>query len=161
MNTVIILSIFVSSFFIEKLIDKLALSVFCFAVLSFNIAGHYIPNEYGQLYYLLAAIVDLSLIIILSKMSAITSLITKIQQVCKAFIAVNFIGWALFMLYYEPILYEIMCGVLYAYLLTLTLASKERGDVGYFTMDRWSPGFLLNLYKSYRFVQGGKTEKRA
>jgi len=101
-------------------INKLAVYIFCFLAALFGLLGELIPDSYGYFYYIGAGLTDLLVIYVLSRIAHPTKLISKIQELCINFIAVNFIGWAMFMLYMEPIYYTGLCFLLYLRMITIT-----------------------------------------
>jgi hypothetical protein len=115
--------------------ESVNIYIFCLFSLMFNVIGDRIPAEYGSFYYIGAAATDLSIIYILSKLFRISQITIKIQQVCKLFITVNFIGWIMFMMYESPIYYNALCTILYLYTLSTTTITGVNNAMGDNAMD--------------------------
>ncbi len=118
----VLLLIAISAFFHVKE-DRYAIVVFCLFCVTFKFMGKHSNGEYQFLYYLLAALFDLAIIQTLSKISVVTDLIIKLQQVTKWFIYVNLFGWAIYELYYPSLFYDALGGALF--ILTFIIVTQE------------------------------------
>lgn len=109
--------------------------IFCLFCLIFNTADKYIVEPYGAFGYVGAALTDLLIIYILSRLVHISEVTLKIQRVCKIFITVNFCGWILYMLGEPPIYYKSLCSVLYLFTLATITISGVKNVLGNNAMD--------------------------
>ncbi len=132
-------------------------AIFCVLTGFFNVVGRAIPDDQGLVYYLGAAINDLIIILIISKLDHISELAIKLQGVCEIFIAVNFIGWVLFMLYVDPVYYNLLSAMIYIY--TINLILKGSGDVGAISMDFGRSSFSSRNRSSNHSVRSNKEKQ--
>ena len=157
MNTFLIFCILISAYFMLNDIGRFSIYVFCSFVIAFNIIGNYIPAEYGTLYYIGAAIIDLLIIAILSQVVNPTKATTNIQDTCKAFIMLNFIGWVLYMNYASPEVYTFLCALLYSGLFLSILTGGKHGDA---TLDSRDTSFYSNHPARDYVMQSNEKEAR-
>ena len=155
----ILTMIIVSMFFLE---DRQSINVyiFCLFCLIFNAVDKYIPEPYGGLAYIFAALTDLLIIYILSRLSHVSEVTLKIQRICKMFITVNFIGWILYMLYEPPIFYKALCTSLYFYGLITTTISGVKNVFRNSSMDWRVFSIFSHTRSSYHTEKANKEEAR-
>ncbi len=120
-------------------VGRFSVYTFCGAVSVYNVAGYYIPDDYAVLYYPFAALTNLFIVYILSKIEKPTKTTIVVQNWCVVFIINNLIGWAIFMLYYSPIAYT--CLNVITYILMLLTIVKGHRD-GNNNMDWNRSGFF-------------------
>jgi len=101
-----------------------ALTMFTIPSLLFYTAADYIQVSH----YLFAALIDLSIIYALSRISEPTRLVSYLAIACLASMFINLIGWILYMMYLEPVYYEMAGVVLYAVVIVLALWEGENGN---------------------------------
>ncbi len=88
----------------------------------------YFIEDYIQVYsYLFGSVIDILIIICLTKISEPTKLVAFLAIACLASILINLIGWIMFMMHLDPIYYEMAGVVLYAVVIFLSLWSKTNG----------------------------------
>lgn len=91
------------------------------------------PFVSGASYYVFAAVLGFWGVFALSSLPNPTTLVVRLQRVALASIAVNFAGWALWVAYLPPTLYNVVFVALYVWLLIELLRRDIRG-VGVFPM---------------------------
>lgn len=126
--------------------NVISLLIFITGTLIFRILEPMIQNSLGFFYYALASIIDLTIILILSKFSHLTRLIVQIQTFCLIFIGLNLIGWILYMLYITALIYELFGYILYASMLIIITIGRDKHDVGGVTMG----SRMFNFYNNHR-----------
>lgn len=119
--------------------------------------GLFLSGLDGPWYYLSAAIVDLTILWGLSRISETSGTILSLQRISLISIALNAMGCGLWLLYYPPFAYDLTFILLYLAAL-FTLLKKDRADVGHNSMDRKHPGlrFSTSDRDSYLHKHGGK-----
>ena len=140
--------------------DAVNIYIFCLFTLVFNTADGYIPAAYGAISYLGAALNDLLIIYVLSKLIHISELTLKIQRICKLFITVNFAGWIMYMLYEPPIYYNVLTTILYLYTLYSTTITGVKNVLGDSAMDGWPSRIFSHTRSSYHTTKANKEEAR-
>ena len=139
-------------------INKLAVYIFGLLAALFGLIGEYIPDSLGYFYYIGAGLTDLLVIYILSRIAHPTKLISKIQELCICFIAVNFAGWVMFMAYMEPIYYTALCFLLYSRMIIIT--KGDGNALGDNTMGGWYPRIFSSDNTGTYSLQPNKKETR-
>jgi len=135
LDVFLILTMVIVSIAFLKERQSINIYIFCLFCLIFNTADKYIIEPYGAFGYIGAALTDLLIIYILSRLIHISEITLKIQRVCKMFITVNFIGWILYMLYEPAIYYKVLCTALYFYTLIITTISGVKNVTRGGSMD--------------------------
>lgn len=101
-----------------------------------------ISNSLGNYqYYLGAAITDLIIINLISKIVKPTATIINLQKIALWFIYVNTIGWIIYELYYPPFLYNTICLALF--ISALVVAVRKGGDSGLGSITSNSNDFTI------------------
>ncbi len=138
--------------------NRLGIYVFCFLATLFGLVGQLIPDNLGYFYYIGAALTDLLIVYVLSRLANPTKLISKIQELCILFIAANFAGWVMYMAYLEPIYYTVLCFLLYSRMILITNGGVY--DLGNNPMDSGYIRFFSNDNANSYVVHQDKTEPR-
>lgn len=128
-NILIFLCAFAALFTLNEK-NQLAVYVLCFLTVVFNIVADQIPASQMTYYYLGAGMNDVLIIYILSRFRRTTKLIDLMQRICIGFIAVNFIGWVLYMLYVSYTEFILMYTVIYLGLLLTILSNGDNYVIG-------------------------------
>jgi len=136
--------------------NKIAVYIFCFLAALFGLIDHYIPNELGFISYMAAALTDLLVIYLLTRLANPTDLISKIQKLCIYFIIVNFVGWIMYMAYMEPIYYTGLCLLLY--LRMIVIANGSGNALGNNSIVRWGASLFSGNRVSNYNLSTNKTE---
>jgi len=97
----------------------------------------------GLEYYASAAEFDACIIFVTANMAHPCRLIKDIQRVCAISIALNVVGWVMYMLYVPPALYDFSFTLLYLWTIIILLR-KDRQYIGDYTLDNWANYFRLN-----------------
>ena len=134
--------------------------IFCLFTLVYNSADGYIPHDYGSVSYIGAALNDLLIIYVLSKLIHISEVTLKIQRICKLFITVNFCGWIMYMLYEPPIYYNVLCTALYLYTLYSTTKIGVRNVLGNHSMDWRLSRIFSHTHSSSHTTKANQKEAR-
>ena len=140
--------------------NKIIAYVFSGITITSNVIGELIPNEYGSMYYLAAALADLAIIYALSNLSRPSELTIDVQDACRYFILVNLFGWAAFMLYIKPDVYNLLCAILYSWILLTMIRNKDDYVLGNNAMDRWWNGISANIVKGVGYMPRNEREAR-
>ena len=113
--------------------DRYSILVFAALCGFFQFISDDISDSSGYAYYLGAAIVDLLIIILISKAVKQTATLINLQKIALWFIYTNTAGWITYELYYPPIFYDALCLVLFV--AAIYVAAKKGGnrDLGSFT----------------------------
>lgn len=159
-SDILILSIVVVALIFLEDENKLAVLTLGLAVLMFDNIDSLIPDSWGAIYYIGAAIVDLIIIALLNQFSTPTKLILQIQNICLLFICLNLFGWICFMLYFQPEAYNFLCAVLYAWTLVTIFRGRDKHVLGNNTVGRGGVGFLSNNHTSGHALQANKKATR-
>lgn len=106
--------------------------VFCCATLLHHV---YMSELDGFLYYGSAAVFDLAIISILSKMHTISNIVLKLQRICVVSILVNLIGWGCWYHYLPPDIYNLAFLFIYLWVIAALLQGTRRFDLGNTKMD--------------------------
>ena len=96
-----------------------ALSLFTIPSLAFYLASDYIAESH----YVAAALVDLLIIYSLSRIAKPTNLVIGLALASMASMFINLIGWIMYLMYLEPVYYE-MAGVAF-YSIVILMSMKE------------------------------------
>ena len=104
-------------------VNMWALTLFTIPSLLFYFVADYVE----QLHYLFGAAVDILIIMGLTRIPKPTRLVAFIAIACVASILINLIGWIMYMMYIDPIYYEMAGVVLYAVIIFLSLWSSTNG----------------------------------
>jgi len=160
MNTLIILAtLIIGGKFLSHTNQKV-MCVFIFPVLAFNYFGEeYISLEDSYYYYFLAAVTDSLIILALSKFPYKTKFASRLQLICIAFMFANLFGWIIYRAELEPDNYDMICTILYLWVLISTIGGIKNvlGNIG---MDSRYPRVFSNHPKSDYIVPAYKTETR-
>lgn len=116
--------------------------VFCCATLCHEL---FLSDIDGFLYYGSAALFDLAIISILSKMHIISGIALKLQRICVVSIIVNFFGWACWYNYFSPVVYNLSFILIYLWVLALLLQRNTHFDLGKTSMGGMCSGFRGNF----------------
>ncbi len=119
--------------------------VFCCFVLLHDI---YLSQLDGFLYYGSAALFDLAIISILSKMHIIHNMVLKLQRICIVSIIVNIVGWMCWYQYLSPIMYDSSFLFIYLWTLAVLLQKDKHLDLGNAPVDSLCIGICGNIVTS-------------
>ena len=115
----------------------------------------------GFKYYLGAAFADLLIIQFLSKVSNPTKAICALQRACFIFININLFGWVAYELYYESIIYDLLCQALFVAILIASINTRKKDGLGDIKIHRNSSLiFGGNPSRSFK-MQDNKATKRS
>jgi hypothetical protein len=96
-------------------------------------------------YYSTAAIFDLMSMILMSHVKPVNNLIVKLSVLCVISIVLNFYGWLIYMLYFDPITYNIAFMLIYAVVIFLfVVRDKNSEHNGTYNSGEFSIRFSLN-----------------
>ena len=95
------------------------------------------------LYYGSAGLVELGAVFILAFVSNPPKMTIDLLKINLAFVFVNLFGYLLWFFYYPPLIYNVLCAVLYT-LTLITFILRGREDVGNFAMHSWRSCFRFN-----------------
>lgn len=111
---------------------------YCAAILVGIILVHDVLsiNVSDSVYYLSAAISDLAVIILISKIKAVSDLIVRVQMLSVASIVANFIGWIAWCSYLPPDLYNAAFVAIYLCAIIILLDRSIISDVGHSSLYR-------------------------
>ena len=150
----------ISLFLSIRLEKNNSLAVFLYvSILSIHtLLGRFIPDSEGFTYYLSAALSCFFVMLSLYAIKKVSNLILQLQKLCFTFININLLGWCLYELYYGPIIYRILCFLVYA----LGIIFIYRDGNNELAINRlrsfFSSIFGVNR-KSSRFIRKHKREK--
>jgi hypothetical protein len=113
--------------------NKYCVQVFAVLCALFQILSDNLGDSSGFIYYLFAAIIDLLIIIVISKPVKITETIIDLQNIALWFIYANTIGWVIYELYYPPLIYDSLCLALFISALVVAIRKGGGEDVGRIT----------------------------
>lgn len=116
----------------------------------------YLSELDGMLYYGIAALVDLAMVILTSGIRPIPRMVLTLHKIALVSIAANMYGFILWFNYLPPTTYDSAFILIYLWLL-LTLIRKGGKRVGGFTISSWTTCFNFN--HSSRRVSGDKNQK--
>lgn len=127
-NYLIVLIAF-SALFNTKQSRLSRLSLLCFSLLCavMVLADMYITQRFHPYYYLLAALTDLFIIIVLSKITKPNGMVLFLQQASLLFICINLFGWITYELYIDPFVYNILCESLFVIILLVSARGIKNG----------------------------------
>jgi hypothetical protein len=114
---------------------------------AFLVAHDMFLSELGGLSYYLSDAIFCALVITLTaRLKKVPKLTIRLQRAMLAGIALNLYGWIIWMLYLDPITYNISFMFLYGYIVIELLRGDgvEHGDI---EMDNWVKLFRLNYSK--------------
>jgi len=103
----------------------------------------FIAESDGLLYYGGAALADIAIIILTSYFARTPVMVITLHKICFAFIVVNFAGWALWISYFPPFLYDLACAILYI-LALLSLISGGGYAMGNDKYNGWYTNIFIN-----------------
>lgn len=136
-TALLILTLAIASYFQR---DQNRYAVICFAMCSglHQIADMLFGDSWGFLYYYTAALTDLIIINLLFKVSTPTVLIINLQKISLLFIVNNLIGWIIYELAYEPLVYNNISLMLFSFALFASTTKGRGDDLGIYTGNRWN-----------------------
>lgn len=103
----------------------------------------------GFAYYGSAAMFDLALITILSKMNPITDIVIKLQRISLVSIGVNMLGWVMWYLYLSPVIYNVSFIFIYLWVTAVLLQRiKTSDDMEDSSVGGLCPGIRFNTAAS-------------
>jgi len=113
--------------------------------------GHWLFMSHldGLAYYGSAAFFALVVIAITANLTCISSITRDIHRVCLVAIVLNAVGWCMWMLYLEPVAYNISFIFLYVWAI-MVLCRKDAEYAGGGTMDDWAYFLRFNPYTCHR-----------
>ncbi len=119
--------------------DQNRYAVVCFAMCSglHQITDILFGENWGFLYYYTAAFTDLVIINLLFKVKTPTLLIINLQKISLLFIANNLMGWIIYELSYEPVLYNNISLILFSFALYASTSKGRGDDLGIYTNGWW------------------------
>lgn len=120
--------------------------VFCCFVLLHDI---YMSQLDGFLYYGSAALFDLAIISVLSKIHITHDLVLKLQRLCIVSIIINIVGWICWYHYLPPGVYNSSFLFIYLYVLVILIQKDKRLDLGNTSMDGMCIGICSNITSSH------------
>jgi hypothetical protein len=104
-------------------VNMWALTLFTIPSLLFYVVADYIQESH----YIFAALIDLFIIYSLSRIDEPTKLVAYLAIASLASMFINLIGWIIYMMYLEPVFYEMAGVLLYAVVIVLALWDKVNG----------------------------------
>lgn len=102
----------------------------------------------GGAYYISAAVLDLSIIVITANFKETSQITSAIHRICLASIVLNASGWVTYMLYVPPTGYNLSFIFLHLWSIII-LMKRNRRYGGDNTMDRWAYYFRPGSYKRF------------
>lgn len=117
----------------------------------------FLSNLTGLQYYGSSALFDLLIIVLTSGITPVPKMVLSIHKICIASMLINAMGWALWLLYFPPLAYNVAFLCLSAW--TLAVFTKEdKADVGGYAMDSWASCFCFSRAARTRYFNkhGGK-----
>lgn len=147
------------SFFVLNDKNRFIVHLFCFGALFFGMIGKLIPGLYGSFYYWGAAITDLIIIWILSRLAKPNKLTIKMIAFCLSFMALNSFGWYIFMDGSTPEPYDFLCTTLYA-LILISIITGKNNHVGNVRVDFGDPNLCISDNPSGYVFNQNKKEAR-
>lgn len=131
MIRLLVISILIAAIFQKD--KKRTISAFIFSCVTL-LHEIFMKDLDGFLYYGSAALFDLAIIIIFSKMESLSYMVIRLQKVCIVSMFVNIIGWMMWYMYYPPDIYNISFMFLYLWTIAILLEQERLFDVGINTM---------------------------
>lgn len=95
------------------------------------------------LYYGSAGLLELVAVFILAFVSNPPKMTIDLLKINLAFVFVNLFGYLLWFFYYPPLIYNVLCAVLYT-LILITFILRDKKDVGNFAVHSWRSCFRFN-----------------
>jgi len=137
-------------------------ALFCFSGLcgAMWLIDNAITESYYSYYYLLAALVDLLIIYVLSRIQHLNNTILKIQKACLMFIYLNLFGWIAYEMYIEPVFYDSLCAALFVAMLFVSINTGESNGLDNSTTYRHSIFIFGNNYSRILQMQVNKKTPR-
>ncbi len=113
----------------------------------------------GLIYYASAGFFDLFIISILNKVRPVCQTTIYLQRICLASILTNFMGWFMWMMYFDPILYDIAFIFIYSCVI-IVLLKKDKQNVGlYNRMDSRVSDVFIDFNPWRIFIQKYKGDR--
>jgi len=125
-----------------------ATGIYTLPTCSFTFLGYYIPDSFGTIYYIAAAINSLMIITLLAKYAPRSLLSLTLQSISIKFILLNAFGWVMYMLYQPAIYYNMLATILYLYTITELMPTDANRVTRATTLDSRKSSFLLYSTKS-------------
>ena len=124
---------------VAALVQPNAPRLFAALVFSSLILTHdgFLSDLDGLAYYGSAALFDLLAIILMSGIHPVPRLVVRLQLICLLSVCLNAIGWALWVTYLPPLIYDWAFLALYTWAVITLIQRDGAHDVGGYTMDRW------------------------
>lgn len=141
--------------------ERLSILIFAAICGFFQLFHNEIYYLVGFEYYLGAAIVDLIIITVLSKVSAPTKVIVSLQKACLWFIYLNLFGWVIYEAYIDPLIYDVLCQSLFVAVLLASINTRKEDGLGDSEIYSDSGLFFGNNYSRALEVQGHKKADRS
>jgi len=103
----------------------------------------------GFEYYFSAALLDYFVILFTIRIAMLSEMIEKLHNICIVSIALNFIGWLMWIYYVPPHAYNASFIGLYLYALIIMIKKEKKDAGGYDSVHFWQHHFFSFFSKSY------------
>lgn len=124
--------------------------LFCIVMTIIDIA---LPKYLESYYYLSCALIDLIIIVELSKSQKINNTVILLQKSCLLFIVINLLGWVIYEMYYGPDIYNALCASLFAVILIACENTRNKNVLGDNTVRSDINLFFSGAYSSAIKIQ--------
>ena len=147
LNQTLLGLILLSTFYLSLTKEIIAVFVLGFLFVFYWIVSDHISYELTYYYYWCAALTDLLIIYILSKIPQPTKMIKQMIFCCVLFAVVNCLGWVAFESSISSLYYNILCATLYASIFFI-IGKQEYARTN--AMDHWNKRvFDSNHHRNY------------
>lgn len=114
----------------------------------------------GETYYASAALFDVAIIFIISRITKIVSTSLYIQRICIIEIILNYVGWIMYETYLDPFAYNVAYLSLQVIMIAILLKKDSENDKrGYQADSRLNYLLLVAGLRSGRAYQHNKAER--
>ena len=141
MITILIYSLFVIACFQPNKLRFAAAVIFAGVTVSHELLFSSLD---GLAYYGSAALLDLLIIILISRLEPVTNTVLMLNKICLMSILANLTGWTMWFFYYPPTIYDVFYIFIYAWAL-FVLIKRDSCDVGSTVLDS---GHINNIFDS-------------
>jgi len=108
----------------------------------------------GHVYYISAAVFDVLIMMLISRIPKIVGLTITIYRICIAEILVNAAGWAMWVSYMDPYWYNVAFMVLHLWAILALMQKDEIDDVGGYRVDNRLDYLRLIVSARHSNIQG-------
>lgn len=124
----LLVAISISALLIDKK-SAFPVAVFAMGALIFHVVDSVYPSYPDHLYYIVPAIIDLVILVVISRQSQINAMSMMLVLACIASMVLNFTGWVLYELYFAPTIHNALSSFFYAAVLILIAIRSQRNGV--------------------------------